>query len=351
MIELKSREENKDLNNKPRIVGIEILRMFLCFRIVLLHYYSSKNIYILKLKRNQYQVSCFFFISFYFLYPIISQVNAKKLLLRLERLLIPYIIYPILVWFINNLMFLLFKYNRFNRLLTLYELKIHLIVGKGIFGIGILWFHFNLIILTLLFFISSFFLKKHFLSFFRIIAYFSYIFQYSGKNYNFFKQFKINIFMSVGNLLETLPLAIFSFFLASNNFICFVLKKSKIYIIFSCFLLYLIFNFNVFSNLKGYSSPGIKQLIISFLMFTNFFIISIENKNIQLNVILFFIRQITRYTQGIYCLHFLIQYYMKLKFDRNGTFIGCIILYIISYFISFIGFKIFEKSKLKYLFA
>lgn len=351
MIELKQkREKNKELNNKPRIIGIEILRMFLCFRIVLLHYYSSNNIYILKLKSHQYQVPCFFFISFYFLYPIISEVNSKKLILRLERLLIPYIIYPIFVWLINNLMFLIFNFNRFNRFLTLNELKTHLVVGKGIFGIGVLWFHFNLIILTLLFFISSFFLKKYFLSFFHIVVYFSYIIQYSGKNYNFFKQFRINILMSVGNLLETLPLAIVSFSLVSNNFIQWALKNKKMYIIFSCFSLYLTFNFNIFSDLIGNSSAGIKKLIISFLLFTNSFILSIQNINIKINSLFVFIRKITKYTQGIYCLHFLIQYYIKLKFDRNGTFIGCINLYIISYFISFIGFKISEKSKLKYLF-
>ena len=33
-----------------RNLGIEMLRMYLCFRIVLLHYYSSNNKYIIKIK-------------------------------------------------------------------------------------------------------------------------------------------------------------------------------------------------------------------------------------------------------------------------------------------------------------
>lgn len=134
--------ENITINNvSKRILGIEILRMILCFRIVLHHYYSSDNKYILELKQNQFQVSCFFFISFYFLYPIISQTNFSKIKLRLERLLIPYIIYPIIVWIISNLMFLIIKFNRFNRLLTIKELLLNLLVGKGIFGIDIIIFY------------------------------------------------------------------------------------------------------------------------------------------------------------------------------------------------------------------
>ena len=95
--------DNK-VGKSQRNIGLEILRMFLCFRIILLHYYSGKKKFIIKLKKNQ--VSTFFFISFYFLFPIISKRNTRTMKLRLERLFLPYIIYPNIVWIINNLMFL-----------------------------------------------------------------------------------------------------------------------------------------------------------------------------------------------------------------------------------------------------
>jgi hypothetical protein len=110
-----------------RNLGIEMLRMYLCFRIVLLHYYSSNNKYILNLKRNRFQVPCFFFISFYFLFPTISQRKCNKFKQRLERLLI-------------------IKFNRYGRFLKLNELITQIIVGRGIYGIAALWFHFNLIL-------------------------------------------------------------------------------------------------------------------------------------------------------------------------------------------------------------
>jgi fucose 4-O-acetylase-like acetyltransferase len=348
-MKLISSNENIIINHaQKRILGIEILRMFLCFRIVLLHYYSSDNKYILKLKKNHFQVPCFFFISFYFLYPIISETNFKKFKLRLERLLIPYIIYPIMVWIISNLMFLIFKFNRFNRLLTLRELILNLLVGKGIFGIGVLWFHFNLIILTALFFIFAYFLKADFLLIFQVISSISLIIQYSEINYNFFKQYKINISMPIGNLMETLTIAIFAFSSYSNNTFKLLLKDRKKNIFFSCFFLHLIYKYEIFSTLYGYSSTGIKQNISSFLLFSVFILIPFEKLNSKLII---FIHQITKYTQGIYCLHFLIQYYLKLKFDKNGSFIGVIVLYAISYFFSFIGFKTFYKTKLKFLFS
>ena len=347
-IELASNINNKKINNiSKRIIGIEILRMFLCFRIVVLHYYSSNNRYLLKMKERQFQVPCFFFISFYFLYPIIIQKNFQKLKLRLERLLVPYIIFPIFVWIVNNLMFLITKFNRFNRLLTINELKLNLLVGKGIFGIGVLWFHFNLIILTLLFFISSIFFQTYFLLFFQVVGLISLNIQYSELNFQLFNQYKINISMSLGNLIETLTIAIFAFSMAHINIFQVFSKNRLIISLFSCFFLFLIYNYNIFSDLYGFSSAGIKQNIVSFFLFNIFFLINFGIFNPKIIVVF---QQITKYTQGIYCLHFLIQYYLKLVFDRNGTFIGCIILYIISYTLSFIGFKIFKKSKLKHLF-
>lgn len=337
----------KNNSNIQRNLGIEILRAYLCFRIVILHYYSSKKKIILKLRRNRFQVPCFFFISFFFLYPIISKRNNNKLRLRLERLCIPYIIHPIVNFGINNIMFIVIKFNRYNRLLTFNDLKTQIVIGRGIYGIAVLWFHFNLIIFTLFYFIFSHLLKNNFLVCFQIIAIFSYKYQYSGINYIFFKKYTENIWMSIGNLLETFPITIAAFSFSSSN-VHQILSKNRLkYLLFSILFLYLIFYYNLFSYIHGFSSTGIKQVFISIFLFILFYLIPLEMLNSKL---LFLIKQITKYTQGIYCIHFLIQYYMRLIFEKKGSFIGCIWLYVISYFISFIGYKIFEKGKLKFLF-
>ena len=341
-------EINKISSIKKRNLGIELLRMFLCFRIVLLHYYSSNNPYILKLKRNRFQVPCFFFISFYFLFPIFSERKYQKLKLRLERLLIPYIIHPILNWIINNIMFLVIKFNRYNRFLTLRDIKTQIMVGRGIYGVGVLWFHFNLLILTVFYFITSNFFKDYFLLIFQISALFSYAYQYSEINLRFFLMYSENISLTIGNLLETFPISIFAFSIAYIKIYRIMLKNRGKWILFSISFLYLVRNYNIFQKIRGFSSPGVEKNFVSFFLFATFSLMPLEILNSK---ILLLIMQITNYTQGIYCLHFLLQYYLKLKFDKKGTLIGCIFLYIFSYFISFIGFKICYKTKLKFLFS
>jgi len=334
-------------NNTQRNQGIEILRMFLCFRIVLLHCYSSNNRFINKLRRNFFQVPCFFFMSFYFLYPTVKTRNIIKMKIRFERLFIPYIIYPIIVWVSNNLMFILFKFNRFNRLLTLNELKIHIIIGRGISGISVLWFLFNLQILTLLFFIFSFILKHNFLLIFQIITMFCYLIQYNEINYLFFIQYTNKIFTSIGNFVETLPLSIVAFSLSNIDYIQKISNKKSEIIFYFTFLFYFIYEYNVITPIKGMASPGLKSLIASFLLFSVFSLNPFEFCNLKIST---YISYATKYTKGIYCMHKVILSYSKFYYGKQVTFLGCIIIYIISYSISYIGFKIFSKTKLRYLF-
>ena len=245
-------------------------------------------------------------------------------------------------------MYMIIRFNRYKRFLTLNDLKTQIIVGRGIYGVAVLWFHFNLIIFTLFFFIFSCLLKSHFLFVLQIIAIISYGMQYSKINYLYFKQYTENIWMSIGNIIETYPLAITGFSLASVNIIQKLIKKRKNNLLYLSLFLFLISKYKLFCNIKGFSSPGIKHIFFSSFLFSFFSIIPLENVNSK---VLLFITHITKYTQGIYCIHFLFQYYIKLKFDKKGSLLGCIFLYIISYFSSFIGFRILSKTRLKFLFV
>ena len=141
-----------------------------------------------------------------------------------------------------------------------------------------------------------------------------------------------------------------AFSLSSIDFYLFLLKNRKKYLIFSIIFFYLISNYKIifFSFPKGFTRPGIHDAFNSVFLFTIFSTLSIEKLNAK---IISIIKQVTKYTLGIYCLHFEFQYYFKLKLDKEGTFIGCVILYIFTYFISLIGFKVLSKSKMRYLFS
>ena len=154
----------------------------------------------------------------------------------------------------------------------------------------------------------------------------------------------------MGYFAETAPIAILSLSLASINFIKSLQNYGRKAIFFSVTFLYLLFNYNIFSEIRGFGYRGIIKIIGSMLLFIIFYLVPIGH--IKFEKIIFFIKQASRYTQGIYWQHEIVRDYLEIKSNliKNKTFAGCIIIYIISYLISFIGFKIFEKKKLKYLF-
>ena len=73
-----------------------------------------------------------------------------------------------------------------------------------------------------------------------------------------------------------------------------------------------------------------------------------NNKKMSNKIII----QITNYTGGFYYLHNKIRETLShiISIVKNKTLFGCIIKYITCYIICFVGFKIFKKTNLKYLF-
>ena len=95
--------------------------------------------------------------------------------------------------------------------------------------------------------------------------------------------------MSVGNLLETFPIAISAFTLASINFHQTLLKNQKKSLIFSFLFIYLISNYDIFTIIKGFSSPGIKYIFYPVVLFSFFSTLpcDILNKNLSIIILLF----------------------------------------------------------------
>ena len=68
--------------------------------------------------------------------------------------------------------------------------------------------------------------------------------------------------------------------------------------------------------------------------------------------VLICIKYLTSYTPGVYFLHTKIYLIFKIKISliKNHTFLGCLLIYLISYLVSFIGYISLKKTKLKHLF-
>lgn len=95
-------------------LGIEILRSLLSFWVVLFHCLNSKsNKFIKRIKFKLYHVPCFTFISFYFTANLYWNKNIPKIKSRLERLLVPFMVFPLIIYITQNCLFLYFHFSRY----------------------------------------------------------------------------------------------------------------------------------------------------------------------------------------------------------------------------------------------
>ena len=302
---------NNQLAAKKLNLGIEILRMILCFWVLSFHFLEKDKInyllfYITKTKF--YHVPCFSFISFFFTNKIFFDRNVTKFKMRLERLLIPYIMWPLLIFVFNNV----FQKTK----ITFHQLKIQILFGRQF--IVPLWFLFSMIFLSLLFFILSHIFKNCFLFVIELLGFFSYITQYSNY-YKLLDNYNRNVKLPLLDTLSILPLTIISLIYALYKIVeIFKANKEKT-IFFSCLLIFFLFKYDIFLDLGGYN--GIVNIFASILLFTVFYLLPLENINPLFKRI---IKQITSYTNGIYCIQSKMISILKMKLNLEGTFFSCI---------------------------
>ena len=200
-----------------------------------------------------------------------------------------------------------------------------------------------LIFLTIFFLIIIFIFKINFIFIFQCLQITSYFFQYNEINYNLFHKHKEHL-RATSHIIEMVPIAI------TNIEILKKLNNHRKKSIFFCLTILLLkYNYNIFGNFKGFFYSGIKNNVAGICLFISFSLIPFE----IIKKILFFkiIKQLTRYTGGIYYFHGIIAMFIyKVSFLKYKYFLNCFIIYIVSYIICMVGTKIFKKSIIKYLF-
>lgn len=93
---------------------LALLRMYLSFLIVNNHCFNPyknnfHNKYLLKLLYNKIHVPNFFIMSFFLCYKLFLLKDIKKIKQRFERLVIPYFIWPFIIWILNNIFYYTLK--------------------------------------------------------------------------------------------------------------------------------------------------------------------------------------------------------------------------------------------------
>ena len=327
--------------------GLALLKSYMAFLVLVSHCFNmktTKNELLIKFTTNrQLHVPSFFIMSFYFTYKTLLSLSLKKFLNRLMRLLIPYIIWPMIVIKINHYYNLNYR-KRFHD--TYDDLILQLKWARRC--LPQFWFQWNLIFHTIFFYVIIFIFRKHSLFIFYILLLYAYYAQYTGYHINsYFSKYPDVI----SYLFETLPLAVTGFTLGYYKIIdVFQNYKIKTFIL-SAIIYKIIADYNIFRRIRGLNFQGINlniQSICVIFIFSLFPSDKIKNELLQKLLTL-----ITNYSAGVFYLHFSVRDYFGIYIDdiKNGTFKGIFINYFICYFICFIGMKIFEITPLRYLFS
>jgi len=208
-------------------------------------------------KSRRIHVPSFFIMAFYFMHKNSVTNNFRKLLIRLERLIFPYLGWPIIIIFLNN--GLLQRISNIYKKYSIKDLKNQLLWGY-IF-IKQFWFQWDLIMLTIIYFILILILKKNYLFLFQLLAFFAYFLQYSGYNFKFYQTLRDENKECLGRIAEVFPFSVTGLYLASINiFDILSLHKIKA-LIFSSLTFCFLDIYSVFSQIKGISYFGIDKNI------------------------------------------------------------------------------------------
>jgi len=328
-------------NNNHKNLGIEILRMILCLWVITFHFAGMKNKLKYKILKTFFHVPTFMLISFYFTYNTFISNDIIKYKKRLERLVVPYIIWPIIVLAISNS-----SYDSINIKKLIFELLLQYITGYKIYVI--LWFVASLIFFEIFFKIIHILFNKQSLLILKILSIISYLMQYEEINYNIFYLYP-EYMLGVSRIIEMMPIAVTGLVLKNIDIFKTIKNDKKKYISFSMIILFFIYNYNVFGNFKGFGYNGIKSNIAGICLFISFSLIPFNK--IKNKTIISFITTITKYTGGIYYLQGIIGIrIVKYKYFKERRFYMAFMIYILDYLICSIFIKIFRNNKLKYLF-
>ena len=338
-----------NIKKKDYDINLSLLRIYLSFLVVNSHCLKGKNIenkFILNLLLNNIHAPMFFIISFYFCHNLFVSKNITKIKQRFERILLPYFIWPIIIWILNNLINFFYKKQL---ILSFNDLIMQLVAGHCF--MTVLWFQYNLIFTTLLMVIIILLFKNYSILILINLLNIAYFLQFSNINFILFSKYSYYIKYTFGRFIEILPYCITGYIMSSIKLID-ILKKNilkSIYIIFS--ILYFTIKFNLFVKINGFRYQGISLYIISVSLFN---IISIISRNNKSNNIIFIkmIKILSKHTSGIYYLHVPIKNYLQkyIIIIKNKTLFGSIIVYLLCFFISSIGTFLFKNTKLRHLF-
>ncbi len=322
-----------------RIAGFDVLRVFFSFCVVLCHFWvndRSSGFYEMLDSARSCAVHGFVLLAFYFSAESIECGSFKKLQKRMFRLLKPYLIWPLIMFWVYNVSSVVFK----RRICYgLKELGFQFLMGHTPLE-AVMYFNWVMMVLTVLFTgMFALFQKKTAAAVLICITAGAAVSVYSGCNYDIFAYFPYEMCYPLGRLAELLPSAAAGMALSHVNF-------HKMKAAAGCFWVYiyavcifeLLWLFYVFHELEMYFQPkhfgyGIPVQILAVLLLA-ILCYDMPVKTVSGLLSKAAVR-IAGYTQGIYCIHYAVGLaWMKVASDSwvqiQTSVFPCVGIYVIS---------------------
>lgn len=325
----------KTINYNRINYGFSLLKMLLAFEVVLGHFCNWKEYDTLLLWPFRELVSLavpsFVIMSFYLMERSILSRDDDKYKSRLIRLLIPQIGWAFIYWFVYLLCSVLFGKDLPH---SISDLLWQLFTGHSVNLNATMWYQVDIIILTVIYY--SIFKKlddkKGFIAVI-LMTLFAYAMQYSGINYNLFKDLRFELKYPLGRIIEMIPYASIGFTFKYLNILEKIKKYWYIAIPVSAFLFLQGFKI-AWYDMKDFGFSGICKPYLAIWIIIAAFSVPLEILPMTIKKI---ILQVTNYTLGIYCCHRMIDTLFD-AFIPNlplMSFERCILIYIVSYLLCF----------------
>ena len=319
--------------------GIALLRTFMCFEVILCHFWteSPSGILILFEWLKEPAASTFIFLAFFFTKPFDSNSDHSAIKKRIWRLVFPQIGWAFVYWFA----FLILRHP-----VGISDLLWQIATGHSPNLNPSMWFQFVLLVISILFFIVfKLFTRRRALILLYALTVFSIWFQYSGYNSWLFGSLRYELKYPLGRIVEMIPYATLGLSISIFKVFERLQKNRGVYLVLFGILSFLFLLFSQYIPAApgfGYSN-GI-HLPVVFCIAGFAYLIPLDSIPTKVQKTLQFA---TNYTLGIYCIHRLIGYSLNSVLFWAGVkihhFLLCFIIYLLSFIASFIIAKISPK--------
>jgi len=325
--------------------GFAILRTIMCFEVILNHYWKEKSnppdLFIFKIFSifTGFAVCYFFFLSFFLSLDVLVSKNSLKIKKRIWRIGYPQIAWALIYWGIYKIIQIKIDLgvdfsDLFWQLFTAHSQNLN----------GPMWYQVILLLITSIYIGIFYFAERKGLFIIWILLFLSLFLQYSGINYKLFQSTRYEIKWTFGRFIEMIPYATLGVTCAYYK-IFDKLKQNRLNacILFSLFCCFFI-KYWIIKPANGYGYEFDNRIVLVFFVTGLAYFLPFEYLP---EVFLRILRTLTKYTLGIYCMHMAIGKLLNFILNKTNvtidSFLVCIIIYVLGYFISYFMSKIPTK--------